>query len=288
MNKAKTIQLFLPNGKPRGVKIAQVTSRIPIAVYVPRGELAEAAERSELSRSGIYFLFGDADDAITPVYVGESENCLERLKQHNSGKEFWNAAVVVVTKTDELTKCQIRYLEWFCCDEVRRIGRGKLLNRAFSQQPYVSEPIRADLMEMFETISLLLSTLDFPIFDSLTPESDAQVMYCSTGSVNASGEKVSDGFVVFRGSTVREELAPSAGKTIRDVRQKLLEAGTLLQEGNALMFTSDYLFPSPSQAAGVVLGRSSNGWTEWKTKDGNTLDQELRVDSEESGPVIHD
>lgn len=77
-------------------------------------------------------------------------------------------------------------------------ARRKLLNRSFFQQPYVLEPVQADLLEMFETISLLLSTLNFPIYDSLIPQFDAQLMYCSTGSANASGEKVADGFVVFR------------------------------------------------------------------------------------------
>lgn len=125
----KTIQLFLPTGKPRGLKIAQVTSRIPIAIYVPRSDLKDAYTRPELSRSGIYFLFGDSDDARTPVYVGESEDCLDRLKQHHNSDKEWNTAIVIVSKTDELTKCQIRFLEWFCCKEIEQIGQGQLTNR---------------------------------------------------------------------------------------------------------------------------------------------------------------
>lgn len=109
----KTIQLYLPNGKPQGVKLVHVTSRIPIAIYFPRLEFSEACKRSELFKSGVYFLFGDDEDRRTPVYVGESENCYERLKNHHSSKEFWQSAVVIVSRTDEpFTKCQIRYLEW--------------------------------------------------------------------------------------------------------------------------------------------------------------------------------
>ena len=37
------------------------------------------------------------------------------------------------------------------------------------------------------------------------------------------------------------------------------------------MFTEDYIFSSPSTASSIVLGRNSNGLTEWKLKDGKTL-----------------
>lgn len=276
MNTPKTIQIFLPTGKPRGIKLAHVTSRIPIAIYVPRSDLLDASSRSELQRSGIYFLFGDDDDAKTPVYVGESENCFERLKQHNSSKEFWNTAIVIVSKTNELTKCQIRYLEWFCCDQIRRIGRGLLLNKAFSQKPFVPESVLADLMEIYETITLLLSTLDYPIFDQLERPTKNKLMYCKGSSISAVGEKIPDGFVVFQNSKAKLEHATSTSQSLISIRDFLKNSGTLKEEGEHLVFANDHIFPSPSQAAGVVLGRSANGWTEWKDYEGNTLDQILR------------
>ena len=38
-----------------------------------------------------------------------------------------------------------------------------------------------------------------------------------------------------------------------------------------LVFKKDYLFSSPSAAAAVVMGRSANGLTEWRHKDGRIL-----------------
>ncbi len=35
VNNAKTIQIFLPNGNPRGVKIAEVTNRTVQAILIP-------------------------------------------------------------------------------------------------------------------------------------------------------------------------------------------------------------------------------------------------------------
>ena len=48
--------------------------------------------------------------------------------------------------------------------------------------------------------------------------------------------------------------------------------GVLTQQGSQYVFTRDTLFSSPSMAAIAVLGRSANGWIEWKTEQGQTLD----------------
>ncbi|MFI5343811.1 MAG: DUF4357 domain-containing protein [Chlamydiales bacterium] len=45
---------------------------------------------------------------------------------------------------------------------------------------------------------------------------------------------------------------------------------------------TDYLFPSPSQAAGVVLGLRANGWIDWKNDEDKTLHEIMRRDSEDS------
>ena len=45
---------------------------------------------------------------------------------------------------------------------------------------------------------------------------------------------------------------------------------------NKLIFKVDYLFKSPSSAAGIIMGRSANGWTEWKSKNKQTLDEYYR------------
>nr|WP_231940523.1 DUF4357 domain-containing protein [Fusobacterium ulcerans] len=37
------------------------------------------------------------------------------------------------------------------------------------------------------------------------------------------------------------------------------------------MFKENYKMTSPSAAAALILGRSANGWTEWKTFEGKLL-----------------
>jgi hypothetical protein len=55
MNLGKTIQIFLPDGNPRSIKIAEITSRTVQAVLIPRSKLEYAATRNELNNVGVYF-----------------------------------------------------------------------------------------------------------------------------------------------------------------------------------------------------------------------------------------
>jgi len=46
---AKTIQIFLPTGEPRAMRVADLTTRIVQAVLIPRANLREAKSRAELN-----------------------------------------------------------------------------------------------------------------------------------------------------------------------------------------------------------------------------------------------
>ena len=59
-------------------------------------------------------------------------------------------------------------------------------------------------------------------------------------------------------------------------RNQLIKDDILINNGKHLSFNKNYVFSSPSTAGGVVLGRSTNGWTKWKSKDGKTLDEVKR------------
>jgi hypothetical protein len=52
----------------------------------------------------------------------------------------------------------------------------------------------------------------------------------------------------------------------------------MMSKDNIYQFVEDFIFRSPSAAAAAVLGRSANGWTEWKNKEGKTIDEIYRID----------
>lgn len=162
-SQAKTIQIFLPTGEPRGIRIAEFTIRTVQAVLIPRSELSEAKVRSELDQIAVYFLFGDSEESAKPiVYVGQTEDVRKRLDNHNTKKDFWRTAVLRISRTQNFTQAHIRYLEWYCVKKAKEIGRYALDNDQNPSKPFVTEPIEADILDAFDTLSTLLSTLGYP------------------------------------------------------------------------------------------------------------------------------
>lgn len=276
MNRPQTIQIFLPDGSPRSVKIAEITNRVVKAVLVPRNKLDYISTRAELNNVGIYFLFGESAEKAKPiVYIGEAEDCLERLKQHNRTKEFWNYAVVMISKINAFTKSHAKYLEHIAVDQAKESNRYDTENQTSPSKPFVTESMEADLLDSFDTIKILLSTLGFPVYDKIGKEqiTSKELLFLNGRNINAEGDLIDDGFVVFKGSQVKKDTVPSCHDYLINLRQKLIQNEILIEKNGNYEFMQDYVFNSPSTAGGVVLGRSTNGWTKWKNKDGKTLDE---------------
>lgn len=72
-------------------------------------------------------------------------------------------------------------------------------------------------------------------------------------------------FCVFAGSTAK-------GHPNWVVQEHLVKKGVLEKRGGVFVFLKDFPFQEPSPAASTILGRSANGWKEWKTENGQTLE----------------
>lgn len=278
-NRPKTIQIFLPEGSPSGIKIAHITSRMTQAVLIPRSQLQEAGERDEVKRVGLYFLFGEAEDRSKPqIYVGEAENCYDRLLQHHKQKDFWNVAIATTTRVPFFTKAHVKFLEAYAYQQLLEKKRFEVVNTAAPKPAYLSESDMADLYDHFDTIKTLLSTLGYPAFEGLKKLQQKDIFYCQRAGFIGKGQYTSEGFVVLKGAQMPKEMVKSVESTaVPKVRQRLIEDGIVIDQGDHYVFTDNHLFSSPSTAAAVVLGRSANGWVEWKDKQGRTLHELKRM-----------
>jgi len=271
----KTIQIYLPDGNPRSLKIAEITSRTVSAILIPRPKLDEAAKRDELNSVGVYLLFG-SKESKPQVYIGEAENCLTRLKQHNKSKDFWSHAVAFISKTHYFTKTHIKFLEWLCCEVATKVNRYGLENSNSPSKPHISESVEADLYDNFETIQILTSTLGYPVFDEIKKPKTKEVIVCKGKDAYAEGEYTEDGIIIFENAKCNLIESKTAGSWIIGMRNDLKESGVLIEKDGGLVFTKNHIFSSPSASAAVVLARRANGWIEWKFKDGKTLDEVKR------------
>ncbi len=273
----KTLQVFLPEGTPAGIQIAELTTRIVQAISVPRTHLKQFYDRPESHYVGTYFLFGGEDGSSKPlVYIGQTEDLKQRLRKHDSDKEFWTSAVILVSRTQSFTQAHIKWVEWHSIAKATEAKRFQLENGNQGSEPFVTEAIQADLWEIFETGSLLLQSLGYPIFEPLLSQASTgdgkETWYLSKRGAKATATFTNEGIVVHQGSTCSKDFTPSA-KDSQFVkrREEMVLEGILDEKNKILTFTEDYQFKSPSGAAAIVSGGHSNGWIEWKNSEGKTL-----------------
>ncbi len=279
---AKTIRIFLIDGIPHGRMSVELSNWTGKAYKIPRTMVKVSESRQDLQGNGVYLLFGrdTADNDKDVVYVGETEEVYKRLLAHLGEKEFWNTAVIVISKDDNLNKAHLKYLESKMYDSAVEAGRYTILNNNKPKCSAISEPDVAEMDEFLDNMTLLISTLGFKVFDKVQQDSDKdvgrEILYISsTKGAEARGQQTEEGFVVLKDSKIAVKEAPSFKgpqfKGTYSLRQKLISDEIITKEQGELILTKDYLFSSPSTAAMVVLGRSANGRTEWKTSSGEHL-----------------
>lgn len=273
-----TIQTYFPSGDTRGYKISQIPTRTIQAIYIPRFELELAIEnRNELKYNGIYFLFEEDgsfyDDKGKSAYIGESENISERLRRHHKNKENWKTAIVFTTTGEEnqLTKADIKHLENYCYQKALEADR-YTLNQNTPTKSFVHETREADLMDMYNSISDLLTFLGFPLFIPKMSENEMRksdnLYFITNRNADAKAIYSQDGRTVIKGSRT----APNSTKSFPSEKllNELKDSKVIDENG---VFLKDYTFTKPSTAATIVVRASANGWTMWKNKEGKTLDE---------------
>lgn len=278
-SRAQTIQIFLPAGDARGIRIAEITTRIVQVIEVPRSLLADFLKMAESDQVAVYFLFGqDEDGHAQRIYIGQTGDLRKRLVKHNKEKDFWQRALVLISKTNSLTQTHALFLEWLCIQEAKAAGRYVTENGNDGSKPHTPGPLEADCQEIFETGRTLLATLGYPAFDPVAKPTDSpagrQLFYCKRAGTSATGEYTEEGFVVLKGSKGRVEPAKGlVDQALAKRRDELIAQGKAAIDKGMLVFREDVLFSSPSGASAIVVGAASNGWREWKTDKGVTLDE---------------
>ncbi|MFC0322638.1 GIY-YIG nuclease family protein [Gallibacterium melopsittaci] len=281
-----TIQIFLPSGDPSGIRVAEQTTSIMRLIEVPRAVLSDFLHMDEARQVGVYFLIGGADN--DEVYIGQSGEVGKRIDQHHrEDKKDWSRALVLISLTKNLTQTHALYLENLAIDTATKCTRFNLVNNNKGQKPHTPAPLKADCHAMFDIASLLLTTLGYPIFESLVKSENthqqAIIFHCPRGNVDAQAIYTQEGMIVLKGSNfpyINKDEAKDYRHKMIDFCHELINKGVLEydEKTGRCTFAKDYRFNSPSAATGLLLLTSTNGWTEFKTREGKTL-KEVYVNS---------
>ena len=212
----KSIELFLVNGTADRLIIAELSNWNGKAIKIPRIEVS-SCDRDDITQAGVYFLFCKEDDGSDSVYIGEAENVKDRLVQHlrdyQSEKEkyYWSTAVVFIGR--DLNKALIRYLENRFVEIARASKRYLVLTKNTYRNTVMKESQVAVMEEFVDNVKILINALGYKVLepfaqvDSSTATVDDELLFITSGSVNATGKVTAEGFVVFAGATVNEKMS---------------------------------------------------------------------------------
>ena len=275
MPTGKLISIFLIDGIPDGRLVGEISNWTGKAFKIPRKLLKGSAKREELTKAGVYFLFGKSEENPDEdaVYIGEAEEAHKRLTQQQK-LEFWSETVVFIGKDENLNKAHVKYLEAKLFDMAKAAKRYAVVNSSVPTCPAISESEQAVMTEFISNLRVLINTLGYKVLEPLadTTERQRDLFFIKAArGANATAVITNEGVVVIEGSETATSTVPSMALAFVKQRQKLIDQSVIKKTDGKLVFTKDYLFSSPSTAAAVVMGRNANGRIEWKDKRDKTL-----------------
>ena len=271
-----SIHIYCPNGTPVGLRILSKSNWTGRGLVCPRSLLPVVKNRKEKEffRPGVYVLVGPPEEGELPkIYVGEGDPVGPRLEQHYDKKDFWTWVIFFVSTDGSLNKAHVQHLEARLLDMARQAKRASLDNMNAPQTPALSEAETADAESFLADMLSIFPLVGLTAFEKAVGihSGSKHVFMIEAKGISAKGYETPDGFIVLQGSTAVCSEVPSIHHYLSDLRKELQSQGVIISRGDHLEFAQDYLFNSPSTAAGVVQGRSANGRIDWKDNLGITL-----------------
>ena len=268
-----SVRIFMPSGEPEGLRVVEKSNWSGQGLVFPRSLYGAERKRPELTRTGVYILWGPGESGELPrVYVGEGDVLLPRLDSHMRHKDFWTHAALFTSKDQNLNKAHVQHLEARLVARAAEARRCRLENGNVPQVPSLSEADAADAEGYLTNLLLCLPLVGARFFESPeVSETEAVALFLRAKGIEARGFDGAEGFVVRAGSQAVKDEAASIHAYLGNLRRTLLQNGVLEDAGATFRLTQDYSFDSPSSAAGVLLGRSANGRSEWKDAAGRSL-----------------
>lgn len=286
MNFGRSIRIYLADGTPSGIRHVEITNWSGQAILCPRSRFSELSQWDEAKRPGVYFLLERSlNDSEYRVYIGESENVLLRIGDHYQNKDFWNEVIIFTSKDENLTKSHVKYLESRLVAITKCVGRYILENGNTPTESNLPRADRDSMEEFIEYLKIVIGTLGHKLLEnvkvdkSIKPhlsESDKLStsgidLYFKIRDLTAIGQMTDEGFTLFKGSDVSNAIQPSFKGGMKDLKEKWINDGTLVLNGENYKLQKDVVLSSSSYAAVLVAGTSRSGPQSWIDNQGRTL-----------------
>lgn len=275
---AKVFQTLVPDNSLVS-RIIGCENQVTELYVIDRADKKFVSEHSaELSKPALYILI-NRDKKM--LYVGETEDSLKRIKNHES-KDFWTEAIVFHSNTASLSTTEVKWLEATTYQYISDLGYYDLSeNKVKPQIPPLKKYQDITLQPYFDQVLEYACAAGFDIFlkkkdqkkceektkkDNLIP-----CFYKRNADAKGMLDPETEELIVMEGSKISIVNLPNL-RPLDETKRNELIANYTEQIGNYYVLKADISFKSPSGAAKFCCGGASNGWSRWKDEKGNPID----------------
>lgn len=289
----KTIKLSITGEEQKNLKSAELSNWSGKVFIGGRKNVPVIQKIEELSSPGIYFLISkNITTTQITLYVGEADEVNSRLKNHLSGKDWWDTFVCFISKDGNLTKAHVRYLEKrFYQIAKENTTAFDLQNSSEPPGPKLPQSDIDYLEEYLKDMIFVLQNLGLLDFAKTSDQeeriktSNSEIFYLNLTTDRVDENKnqlqgkliiTQDGYRLLKGSFIEKTERQSFHTHCYYPLRKKIEDEKFLEESKyegVYILKEDVDFNSPSAAASVVKNRATNGPKEWKNSSGMTLDE---------------
>lgn len=272
---SKKLEIIYYNGQPDGIRSIRKHLSTMTTYVIPRPLFTEAKKITGINRPGIYYLINESDDnKIAQIYIGQTRNGVIRLDDHNRSKDFWNKAIMFLADSKTFTLDMISGLEEYAIVKAHEAKRYAVEN-SVKPKYEIDEYDLPLIEEVYEEIQFIMATQGYKMDNAKTKLKEASVFHTTRNGIKAYGVYDGDKFLVIEDSQINMIKEVPFAK-LANQRNEALKNGDIVIENGIYILKKSMEFSTPSGAACFVLGGNQNGWVEWKSADGKTLDEIYR------------
>ena len=133
----------------------------------------------------------------------------------------------------------------------------------------------AAVEEIYDEIQFIMATQGYKMNNAKSTLNEADILHTTQNGIMAFGVYNGEKFEVLDGSQINLD-KPAHLQRYNRQREDLISQQSIVNADGKYILKVTVDFDTPSGASNFVLGGSTNGWVEWKNKDGKTLDELYR------------
>lgn len=180
----------------------------------------------------------------------------------------------MILKSKTFTLDMISGLEKFAIMKAQESKRYKVENNVMPKYE-IDEYDLVAVEEIYDEIQFIMATQGYKMNDVKSILNEVEILHTTRNGIKAFGVYDGEKFDVLEGSQINIDKPVHLQRYNHQRKELLLQKSIVDIDGKYILkVTLD--FKTPSGASDFVLGGSTNGWLEWKNKDGKTLDELYR------------